>query len=404
MARRRTGALMTWVVLLAHAVAVAHAEPCVVVDQRNLVSNGNSSVAEDQMVTQSFVTGLTGQLVGIEIAPLLDTLAPDARVFLDVYDGAEHPLGTVSRAANDFPPGSGVPAPLREDTVGPGYFDLTSLGILVAPGAAASFRIRHEEIAECDEETSTCVAGGSIGLGCDEDGDCYAQIRVGDTFGDPYPYGESLDSRWDLAFKTFVAVPCPTATPAPTVTPTPAATATPVGTCPAVPSTTCRAPAPSRATLAITARPDDPTRTRLEWTWANAGTTTTSDLGDPTSTDDYRLCLYDAGALVAATRIPAGGTCAGKPCWKARTTGFRFADATLERDGVRELALTVGRGGRAKLRLRGRGADVRAPSPATITGPITVQLARTGDATCWSGLFTPPFAVHDGLDLRARSS
>jgi hypothetical protein len=79
-------------------------------------------------------------------------------------------------------------------------------------------------------------------------------------------------------------------------------------------------------------------RDRLTWKWVKGAATTPADFGDPTLATDYRLCVYDAtgdgAALIAAADIPAGGTCAGTPCWKATTRGFRYRDKAATPDAI----------------------------------------------------------------------
>jgi hypothetical protein len=57
-------------------------------------------------------------------------------------------------------------------------------------------------------------------------------------------------------------------------------------------------------------------RDKLQWKWIKGATTTKNDFESPLTTTDYLLCVYDAGAPVSTTLIPAGETCAGRPCWK----------------------------------------------------------------------------------------
>ena len=67
--------------------------------------------------------------------------------------------------------------------------------------------------------------------------------------------------------------------------------------------------------------------------------TAITEFGTPNTTTDYAFCLYDAGTLVAKIKIPAGGTCAGKPCWSAKPTSFRYQDKDLTPDGIQQLKL-----------------------------------------------------------------
>lgn len=178
-------------------------------DQANLVSSGNLGVALQQSPGQMFTAGVGGDLVGIEVAPLLDSTPPGVTIFLDLYRGSTF-LGTVTRTTTGFPPGSGVaPAPLSAATLGPGSFDLTPLGVIVVPGDQLGFVIRHSMSGVCDLVSHSCIQGRSGR--CEINGHCNPQIRVG-VSGDTYAGGQatvngSLDPGRDLAFKSLVCVP-----------------------------------------------------------------------------------------------------------------------------------------------------------------------------------------------------
>src|SRR5262245_63855766 len=64
---------------------------------------------------------------------------------------------------------------------------------------------------------------------------------------------------------------------------------------------------------------------QVVWKWAGQ-ITAKSDYGNPATTDDYAICLYDAGSLVASATAGAGGTCGTKPCWAEKPTSFAYKD------------------------------------------------------------------------------
>ena len=86
----------------------------------------------------------------------------------------------------------------------------------------------------------------------------------------------------------------------------------------------------------------DPTKNILSWKWPKG--TAVGTFGDPVSTDDYRLCLFDTSSatptLLFDAAVPAGGTCAGKPCWKANgDKGFVYKNKEGTPDGLTGLTL-----------------------------------------------------------------
>lgn len=158
----------------------------------------------------------------------------------------------------------------------------------------------------------------------------------------------------------------------------------------------CRLPIVSaKSRLGIKdATPD--TKDALKWNWVKGAETTLGELGDPTTTDGYFLCVYDAGVRVSSISLPAGGTCAGKPCWKATSTGFGYKDKDLTPDGAQSAALKAGLAGKASMKVRGKGANLDTPDPTTFTGPITVQLQRADGAICFETTFSAPFKKNAG--------
>ena len=178
----------------------------IIVDQKNLVSDGNLVVVQTQIIGQSFQVGLPGMLVGIEIAPLLDTTDPNDEFLLELFDSNDQSLGTTSIRATNFQTGGGTPNPLLEDTIGPGFFNLSDLDIQVSAGDMLRFEISHSASnAIC--EMPYCIEG-IIGNLCFGDEECYRSGRAGIS-ADNYTNGTAFIHHepvptFDLAFKTFV--------------------------------------------------------------------------------------------------------------------------------------------------------------------------------------------------------
>jgi uncharacterized delta-60 repeat protein len=140
-------------------------------------------------------------------------------------------------------------------------------------------------------------------------------------------------------------------------------------------------------------RMDDPTdnpKAKLQWSWTKVAETTAVDFGDPVGTDDYTLCVYDESSgstLAAGAKIPAGGLCKGKPCWKSHgASGFAYTDSKRTRYGISSIKLKAGVAGKAQITLKGQGATLPvAELPAPL--PLRVQLlAENGQ--CWESVFS----------------
>jgi hypothetical protein len=165
----------------------------------------------------------------------------------------------------------------------------------------------------------------------------------------------------------------------------------------------CRTPiAPGKSQLQLQDRfPDD--KDRLGWKWSAGAATAKADYGDPTLSDGYDLCVYDAGALVAGFMAPAGGLCSNKPCWSSKTKSFAYKDKQLTPAGIEKIALKEGVAGKASIQVKGRGANLGMPPLAPFTGPIDVQLRRRDGGICFGTTFSAPFGKDDGVTLKDKA-
>lgn len=174
--------------------------------------------------------------------------------------------------------------------------------------------------------------------------------------------------------------------------------------CKPEPDPTCKQPfAPQKAAINLKKDADDPTRSSAQWKWTHGTQTDKADFGDPIDTDDYWLCIYDANTLVSTTRVAPGGTCNGKPCWSEKTKGFQYKARTPGLDGATNVGLVAGTDGKAKALFRAKGAALDLPDPATVTGPLVVQLVRPRADDCWSATYSAPFTKQDEESLKDKS-
>jgi hypothetical protein len=189
-------------------------------------------------------------------------------------------------------------------------------------------------------------------------------------------------------------------------------TPTPTPVCEPTPLPDCRRPvALGKSTFQVKNNVND-AKDRLTWNWSKGTATSLGDFGDPVNgATSYRLCVYDevlsAPTPVMAMTAPPGGTCAGKPCWVAKKTGFLYKDKNLTNDGLMQLKLTAGADGKAKIVVKGKGANLPVPAPA---GPglfaqdivVTVQLVNS-DGMCWEADFSAPAKKNNLTQFNDRS-
>jgi cysteine-rich repeat protein len=132
----------------------------------------------------------------------------------------------------------------------------------------------------------------------------------------------------------------------------------------------------------------------VKWKWTKGAATTLAELGDPLSTSDYGLCVFDAGdALVLQLIAPGGGSCAGRSCWTplggATPVGYRYKDPYGTPDGIQSVALKSGAAGVAKASLKGKGAGLPMPVLGAFALPLKAQLQARGGA-CLESTFSTP--------------
>ncbi len=97
------------------------------------------------------------------------------------------------------------------------------------------------------------------------------------------------------------------------------------------------------------------------------------------------LLAGTTAAVVMEANVPAGGTCAGKACWKSTSKGPRYKDRSRTNDGLQTLLLKAGPTGRAKVVVKGKGANLPVP-PLGLGLPVTVELKNSNDE-CWSSAY-----------------
>jgi len=161
--------------------------------------------------------------------------------------------------------------------------------------------------------------------------------------------------------------------------------------CSAAPASGCRLPSVGgKAKLGIKDSTDNKKDT-LRWTWAKGSATALAEFGNPVTTDQYFLCIYDGSTRVSSTTLPAGGTCGKKPCWAAKKKFFTYRDSLLTPDGALTAKLTGGAAGKASASVFAKGVNLETPNITTFTGPIRVQLQRADGGICLESVFSAPF-------------
>ena len=93
---------------------------------------------------------------------------------------------------------------------------------------------------------------------------------------------------------------------------------------------------------------------------------------------------------------------AGKPCWRATSSGFKYRDREVGPGGLRngfQLVLKAGGDGQAKIGAVGKGQTPIVPA-LPIAQPVTVQLVNSDAAVCWDAVYSVPATVDSSTDFK----
>ena len=135
---------------------------------------------------------------------------------------------------------------------------------------------------------------------------------------------------------------------------------------------------------------------RLLWKWVYGAATSKADFGDPLTSTNYELCVFDGdGHTIARAGAPPGGDCGGRPCWKGTSTQFTYRSRDHLPGGGRRpsrvtLRLREGPDGKARIVAQGTGPTIDL-SPLPATQPVVVQIKNNNDPpTCWEATYSAP--------------
>lgn len=136
-----------------------------------------------------------------------------------------------------------------------------------------------------------------------------------------------------------------------------------------------------------------------QYQWKSGEATLLEEFDDAVAgSSTYSWCVYDNGVVVRGSDVPAGGTCGGKPCWKAAgTKGFIFKGDV---EGVASIKLKAGDAGKASVAVKAKSKAGTFASPGlALAGPVVAQLVIDDGvtATCFESTFTSPTKNTDSL-------
>jgi hypothetical protein len=126
----------------------------------------------------------------------------------------------------------------------------------------------------------------------------------------------------------------------------------------------------------------------ITYQWLQGEVLEKFELGDPTVSTDYTLCLFDgSGRLQLSASVPAGGSCDGADCWRARPKGYKYTDKLRSAAGITKIKLTSGDPGKSGAQVVGKGAALALP-PLPLVLPVRAQLINDETGVCAGSLFS----------------
>jgi hypothetical protein len=148
----------------------------------------------------------------------------------------------------------------------------------------------------------------------------------------------------------------------------------------------------------------------LKWRIGRGGTAEPADFLDPVAgTATMGICLYDAsGSLqpLLVGKLPTGGTCDGKPCWKrlGGAGGYRYRNHAGTPGGFTRAMLRVSRRGTLRLVVKARGVHLLM-TPLALVPPVRLQfqVIDEGGRNCWESSFATA-RRNDATTFKAKGS
>lgn len=138
----------------------------------------------------------------------------------------------------------------------------------------------------------------------------------------------------------------------------------------------------------------------LKFLW-RGGPSLVADMGNPTTTTDYELCVYENGELRLALGVPGGaGWSTVGPTTSPK--GFKYKDSFAATDGIKTIKTKASSLDKAKVKLTAKGAAMPDLSTSPdhslpfLDYPVQAQLYAS-DGMCWDATFTSAHAIkNDG--------
>jgi cysteine-rich repeat protein len=150
----------------------------------------------------------------------------------------------------------------------------------------------------------------------------------------------------------------------------------------------------NKSLLAIK-RPSDPAKHKLTWTWTQGEATSPTDFGTPTDATEHILCLQSANASAYLSIPPGAG-------WEGGPKGFKYK-VTSSPHGVQKALLKSGSDGKAKVLVKGKGADLPDSLVPELTLPVAARVINNSNGTCFEAVYVEADVIkNDETQFKAK--
>jgi len=142
----------------------------------------------------------------------------------------------------------------------------------------------------------------------------------------------------------------------------------------------------------------DNSKDKLVWKWLKGEETTIQNLGTPTGTTAYTLCVYAGTSVAEVATIPGGSG------WQQTgTTGFKYKELTGSAAGIQKVILKSGADGKAKAIVKGKGVNLPDPThPFALD--VWAQLVNNTNDICYTTQFKlPNVKKNDNSQFKAKT-
>jgi hypothetical protein len=134
---------------------------------------------------------------------------------------------------------------------------------------------------------------------------------------------------------------------------------------------------------------------KLNFVW-KGGPAVIGDMGDPTQTTDYELCVYDNTGVQLALTVPAGAGWAtvGTP---GDPRGFKYKDKLAVNDGVKQLRTKASNLDKGQAKVTASKENLPDTATLPFQYPVTAQLFAAG-GMCWEAEFDADATTKNVVD------